>query len=75
MKDRQHVQEMDKQMDHMCYWHGARIPQAAMKLVHPLLKQTDTVSEPPSQLVQPAKNVRSATRCRRKQGAAVKSTT
>lgn len=55
MKDRQHEQEMDKQMDHMCYWQGSRIPQAAMKPVHPPFKQTDTVSEPLSQLVQPAK--------------------
>lgn len=45
-KDGQHVREMDKQMDHMCYWRGSRIPQAAMKPLHPLLKQTDTVSEP-----------------------------
>lgn len=54
-EDRQHVQEMDKQMDHMCDWQGSRIPQAAMKPVHPPLKQTDTVSEPLSQLAQPAK--------------------
>lgn len=53
MRDRQHVQGIDKQMDHMWYWQGTEFHNQPAS--HQLLKQTDTVSEPSGQLVQPAK--------------------
>lgn len=53
MRDRQHVQGIDKQMDHMWYWQGTEFHNQPAS--HQLLKQTDTVSEPAGQLVQPAK--------------------